>query len=605
MATYNDRAELGKPKSSRRQKKKKKAQQHQINSAFLGFKYQRETDQGMDYFPSSVTTKRSSYKTPRKTYDRNDFLKATYRFILSGPSASETNNPYMVGGSEKKIDWSDVEQVLFDVEEGSNFSCPICLCEPELPMMNCCGHIYCMLCVLRLLNKSTRKNWVKCPICNDPVTQDKLRSTKARNVAALTPRPNNNHAKNKGGSNIMRLNLMYRSKVSIRPTFAYSKSIQDEEWNNVLQHRMPTVVSSSRRKNNEKDILKFTQFLRCTKEYMNSILTKEIQTLHKVVEEAKQDANFLAIIGRHEDSIKENELILHLHSVGMQIFAEKALRWELHELIAVISNHNEVLSKRGEESVVGLDEDEFPSLARSNSIKDDAQSAETEKKGISTLPQSPRREKETVIVQGDHESAVDLSRIGTTNKGFYFYQLQNGSKTFLHPFCINVLKEEYKSFDKFPAEITGRLLDVETVTLTKEKMKFFKYLSHLNLNAEIKLVDIDLVSHISKETKKKMKKEFQKRKRQRDKKFKNSSSTKERKSRDCPSPEVVGAKIEKERKESLAPKNFPSVGSPPKPTNIEPVSIRKVLGNIIYSCVSNILTFHLKTVHSACVQQHW
>ena len=102
----------------------------------------------------------------------------------------------------------------------------------------------------------------------------------------------------------------------------------------------------------------------------------------------------------------------------------------MHELIAVITDHNETLSKKGEESVVGLDEDEFPSLARSNSIKDDAQSAETEKKGISTLPQSPRHEKETVIVQGDHESAVDLSRIGTTNKGFYFYQLQNGSKTF-------------------------------------------------------------------------------------------------------------------------------------------------------------------------------
>ena len=75
---------------------------------------------------------------------------------------------------------------------------------------------------------------------------------------------------------------------------------------------------------------------------------------------------------------------------------------------------------------------------------------------------------QTVTVQGDHESVVDLNRIGTTNKGFYFYQLQNGSKTFLHPFCINV-KEEYKSFDKFPAEITGRLLDVETVTLRKEK----------------------------------------------------------------------------------------------------------------------------------------
>ena len=245
-------------------------------------------------------------------------------------------------------------------------------------------------------------------------------------------------------------------------------------------------------------------------------------------------------------------------------------------------------------------------MARSNSIKDDAQSAETEKKGISTLPQSPKRANQTVTVQGDHESVVDLNRIGTTNKGFYFYQLQNGSKTFLHPFCINVLKEEYKSFDKFPAEITGRLLDVETVTLTKEKMKFFKYLSHLNLNAEVKLVDIDLVSHISKDTKKD-EKEFQKRKRQRDKKFKNSTSngsSKERKSRDCPSPEVVGAKIEKERKESLAPKNFPSVGSPPKPTNTEPVSTRKILVNI-FAFVPNILAFHLKKVHPACVQQHW
>ena len=583
MATYNVAAEEYKPKGVRRQKKKKKPQQQKINSAFLGFKYQREPDQSVDYFPSFVSAKRSNYKAAHKAYDRNDFLKATYRFIMSGPSAVETNNSYMLAGNEKKIDWNDVEQVLFDVEEGSNFSCPICLCEPELPMMNCCGHIYCMFCVLRLLNKSTRKNWVKCPICNDPVTQDKLRSTQDRSVAALIPRPNNSRAKSKASSDIgtVKLNLMYRGKGSIRPAFAYSRTIQDEEWDKVVQYRMPTVVSSCRRKNNEKDILKYTQFLRCTKEYMKSMLTKEIQLLHKVVEEAKQDANFLAIIGRHEDSIKENQLILHLHSVGMQIFAEKALRWELHELIATITDQNEALSKSNatKQSSVVLDEDEFPSLATTASFKRDTERAETEKKDISTLSHSPKHADDTGAVQDDNASTIDLTRIGTTNKGFYFYQLENGSKTFLHPFCINVLKEEYKSFDKFPAEIIGRLLDVETVTLTKEKMKFFKYLSHLNLNAEIKLVEIDLVSQISKDTKKKLKKEFQKRKRQRDKKFKNSASNgsrKERMSRDCPSPEVVGAKIEKERKESLAPKNFPSVGSPPKPAKMDPVSTNSI-----------------------------
>ena len=110
-------------------------------------------------------------------------------------------------------------------------------------------------------------------------------------------------------------------------------------------------------------------------------------------------------------------------------------------------------------------------------------------------------------------------------------------------------------------------------------MKFFKYLSHLNLNAEVKLVDIDLVSTHIQGHQEKMKKEFQKRKRQRDKKFKNSSSSKERKSR-LP---VAGSCRRKDRKrtQSLAPKNFPSVGSLPKPTNTEP-GTRKILVNIYF-----------------------
>ena len=116
------------------------------------------------------------------------------------------------------------------------------------------------------------------------------------------------------------------------------------------------------------------------------------------------------------------------------------------------------------------------------------------------------------------------------------------------------------------------VLDIETVTLTKDKAKFYKYLSHLNLNAEIKLIEVDLKQYISQQTKNKFKKELQKRKRDRDKKMKEKkkSGNKLIKSRDCPSPEMISAKLEKERKESLAPKNFPSVGSPPKITSKEP-----------------------------------
>ena len=71
---------------------------------------------------------------------------------------------------------------------------------------------------------------------------------------------------------------------------------------------MPTVKIIKNGNNNyfneKEQLLKFTQFLRCTKESYKIYFVKEIEDLNKVVTEAKQDANFLAIIGKYEDSQK-------------------------------------------------------------------------------------------------------------------------------------------------------------------------------------------------------------------------------------------------------------------------------------------------------------
>ena len=78
-------------------------------------------DDSLNYFPSTVIGKRSQHKVHHPVFDRNAFLKATYRFVVSGPSASETNNPYMLIHNNKKSYWNDVEQVLFDLEDNNDF----------------------------------------------------------------------------------------------------------------------------------------------------------------------------------------------------------------------------------------------------------------------------------------------------------------------------------------------------------------------------------------------------------------------------------------------------------------------------------------------------
>ena len=38
-----------------------------------------------------------------------------------------------------------------------------------------------------------------------------------------------------------------------------------------------------------------------------------------------------------------------------------------------------------------------------------------------------------------------MNKIGSCANGYYFFQTKDGSKVFLHPFSVSVLKEEFKT----------------------------------------------------------------------------------------------------------------------------------------------------------------
>ena len=50
---------------------------------------------------------------------------------------------------------------------------------------------------------------------------------------------------------------------------------------------------------------------------------------------------------------------------------------------------------------------------------------------------------------------------------YYYYQSEDGQHIYLHPLDIRVLKQEFGSYDRFPDEITVRVVGVDESTMTE------------------------------------------------------------------------------------------------------------------------------------------
>ena len=59
---------------------------------------------------------------------------------------------------------------------------------------------------------------------------------------------------------------------------------------------------------------------------------------------------------------------------------------------------------------------------------------------------------------------------------------------------------EHKSFRQCPEEITGRIVVCESFFMSEDNRKRFKYLSHLPLHTEFKIIELDLTPQLSDHT---------------------------------------------------------------------------------------------------------
>lgn len=75
---------------------------------------------------------------------------------------------------------------------------------------------------------------------------------------------------------------------------------------------------------------------------------------------------------------------------------------------------------------------------------------------------------------------------------YYFYQSADGQPYFLSPLTDQILLAEFHYRLNYPQRIRCPVLAVETVILTTEKMKEYRFLKHFTVGETVYLVDLDL-----------------------------------------------------------------------------------------------------------------
>ncbi|GAB1602613.1 hypothetical protein Ahia01_000540900 [Argonauta hians] len=81
----------------------------------------------------------------------------------------------------------------------------------------------------------------------------------------------------------------------------------------------------------------------------------------------------------------------------------------------------------------------------------------------------------------------------TSKDTFYFYQAADGQHIYLHAVNARCLAWEYGSLEFGPQTITADIVEVESIVMTQDLRNRLRYLSHLPLSMEFKVVEVILL----------------------------------------------------------------------------------------------------------------
>ncbi|KAJ4959644.1 hypothetical protein NE237_019554 [Protea cynaroides] len=411
-----------------------------------------------------------------KPYNKDLFLQANFKFVVldTGSHALELMDP------DKMLDWEDVVCVRYLTPVA--VQCPICLESPLCPQITSCGHIFCFPCILRYLMMGEEDHkgdcWKKCPLCFMMISSKDLYTIYIHNV------------KQYHDGDFVKFVLLTRPKDSLIPL----------QKNRLRKEDFPLC-------NNDELYDSFSKF----------ILTSDVETS---VREAKSELD--SWLARAESSLVDDieklpyvcaalEQLEHRKkcwSVRKGCSSSASLKYDTHTSHPSACKYDKAEAYGFLTADAGspTDSEPFgpafatPIVGFKNETKWsgslDAENLEGEDYLAQTADMSESSEGQEELSSSYDDSILRRHSPGSRDvkeKDFYtFYQVVDGQHLILHPLNLKCLLHYYGGYDLLPSRISGKILQLETVTQSEAMRRRYRYLSHFSLTTAFQLCEIDL-----------------------------------------------------------------------------------------------------------------
>lgn len=424
-------------------------------------------------------------------FNKQQYLQANCQFVVkdSGDYSIHATDP------DKPLDWDSIEQVHMSSPELP--LCPICLSRPMAGKITKCGHIYCWSCILHYLALSEKK-WHRCPICNEPVYQKDLKSVKMTEVTRY-----------KTGDKIC-LTLMRREKGSTMP-------VAKASWQGLPSK--PCNVKETKKACFSKVLLASTSDVQELvtdiedKELMIQMLNaeeSEVCFIESAMEQQKiRIANLSQpLTGNAQEGLPTSFGNMKLDDVP----SREPLQASSKAITKYLDAFDEKVSSSEESAACMPDDSSQPESLNPPDLLPAPVSpppnlyAGCAASNLTEVEHMPTEvAAESLELPHHSEDKVEQQRRGisanTTKDTFYFYQAADGQHIYLHAVNARCLARQYGSLENSPDTITASIVEVESITMTQELRNRLRYLNHLPLSVEFKVVEVLLNPPIvSKET---------------------------------------------------------------------------------------------------------
>ncbi|CAN4082234.1 unnamed protein product [Withania somnifera] len=400
----------------------------------------------------------------KKPYNKDLFLQANYKFVLLD-SGNYSMDP------DKMLQWEDIVCVRYSTP--FPVQCPICLEDPLCPQITSCGHIFCFPCLMQYFIISQQHDHKadfkkKCPLCFMMISSKDLYTIQIDNVKQhrvgdviefflLTRHKDSFTLSLKNNDGIIAGEEVHKSFSKFTFTSDVDLSVREamSDLDSWLARADSGLVDDTEK-------LPFVcaamEQLEWRKEYLNR--------QHIAVHSSKSDKdNYLDKCSYSSQSTESVEA----HSDGQST----------PQLPSSHPTDKPILQEKSTLNKVVRDS-QLIQAADVESIKDSIESS------LSLNDSNKSQQKDT-------SGITDREEISS----YSFYQATDSRHLILHPLNMKCLLHYYGGYDSFPNRISGKILQMETVTQSEAMRRRYRFLSHFSLTTTFQLCEIDLSKILS------------------------------------------------------------------------------------------------------------